>query len=254
MNPQHISSLHLRNLITSKIIWEKHLKQQPPHTPSQCFLVFVRGTGLHVCKNDIIKVFTFENTITHSRTPAFLLPLLLLTHTWIHLLSPWRQCTSSTGGNKRYVNTCACRWKDTTQHLFRLDRSKFWLDRAVKTKNKNPNLQHQQVDSHPPPPPTMRRSWIQLDKIRPDHMIKSMTLTTNTAGLKGGMSFQICPSLISKSLTWKKYYNYWFADRRGNQQHTRLCGSQIQRHSYMVSVTHTHPTGDIRVHKTRLCD
>lgn len=136
MNPQHISSLHLRNLITSKIIWEKHLKQQPPHTPSQCYLVFVRGTGLHVCKNDIIKVFTFENTITHSRTPAFLLPLLLLTHTWIHLLSPWRQCTSSTGGNKHYVNTCACRWKDTTQHLLRLDRSKFWLDRAVKTKNK----------------------------------------------------------------------------------------------------------------------
>lgn len=43
-------------------------------------------------------------------------------------------------------------------------------------------------------------------------MIKSHTLTTNTAGLKVGMSIKICRSLISKSHL-KKYYNYWFADR-----------------------------------------
>lgn len=71
MNPQHISSLHLRNLITSKIIWEKHLKQQPPHTPSQCYLVFVRGTGLHVCKND--RAIKFPHLKTKSRTPGPLL-------------------------------------------------------------------------------------------------------------------------------------------------------------------------------------
>lgn len=51
----------------------KHPKQRPSYTPSQCYLVFVRGTGLHVCKNDITIKFSHfkEKPRAPGPSPSF---------------------------------------------------------------------------------------------------------------------------------------------------------------------------------------
>lgn len=69
-----------------------------------------------------------------------------------------------------------------------------------KTKRKA-NLRHDRSATGGPTPTDRETFLNSVDKTRPDHVIKSTTLTTNTAGLRVGMRVKICQALVSKSLT-----------------------------------------------------
>lgn len=116
----------------------KHPKQHPSYTPSQCYLVFVGGTGLHVCKNDItIKIPHFKEK-SHTWTVTFISLSCNMVCCCLPTLGSTFHCPDDDALHQQvernYVNTCTCRRKNTTLHLLLLDRSKFWLDIAVKKK------------------------------------------------------------------------------------------------------------------------